>query len=1000
MNIVELPQNPEVNDEYVIGFVTYRWDGDKWVALTNGDHEGRIQVLESKVEALETSEAGSSNAINFRSFGGGVEKTASENVAAWDAAMAWFDTAGVTTRTLYIPGSVNGATYKIDRYLDMGDRNIKLLGDGSGSTIIDARIPDGVSVSDWVKRERWTPYYDPDNTLTWFYRGALLGGTLERTSLGKPATALSKGDDTFQLETLGQDINIGDVLLLDEQVEYGWGNVHGIYNGEVITNPDNPNEWLFYVRKNTLTGELVEPFTIAKTDILTSRPHSDLRKWRNMDSTVATFNCQGTNPIVPVQPKAYLQNATAGGSWGFANSVSDLDLSWQRSTCLSNRPQYHRAEFVEVRLYNDTVGVVPFKYLRDKYSQDTNVWKVKMANINIKGITVLGIDDRTVGGSTKDVLPAVFMSQVRGTFEDFHVKSATQINWQLYASKDVYITNCEAGQWTYQSPHTNNHYGLQANGENIKVVGGKYHAMKHGIDFGNPFTPNPEGSPINRDCTVYGAEILGNYNFAYALHGNSENITTQNCNIFGGVTFGGRGNRFLDNNIYPNRDGTAYYPSELVDANHIIDGDTLYPITAGGNTSNALIDCGGGGIRGFLGGMEDGGEFIIRNVKAKWGRTSEYYCYLGESISESECASAGGEWIEADPDTGRPAFCWFRNPPETEGECELINGDWRQGGFNLLAITNRGASVDNIDIIIEDCVFGCEGRYNYLVINNNDDNNGRGYKFGNGVPFNSVKIKNSKIDKGGFFIEKQNNINISGVDVSKASYYSLWLQDCTGKVVLEDFNSDLSGRAGIIQLSSDGSKIDELVLDRVSITRPNQFGFGNGITTDSALSITATRNVKIKDTHSEITETGSDSNIVPIRITGADTLKFFGDCSSVKEGVPVGYVSSSATDVLYDKGMNISTFATKAADFTVESGGVYDVGGGVVANLTATNIPNHATALLLDRDREWTATPATIRGTATAKINGVAGDFQLEVAGKRVRLEWSQSDGSWYTEVE
>lgn len=52
-NIVDYPDNPPVGQEVTIGATIKRWDGEKWVNKSFGNHELRLQDLEARVAALE-----------------------------------------------------------------------------------------------------------------------------------------------------------------------------------------------------------------------------------------------------------------------------------------------------------------------------------------------------------------------------------------------------------------------------------------------------------------------------------------------------------------------------------------------------------------------------------------------------------------------------------------------------------------------------------------------------------------------------------------------------------------------------------------------------------------------------------------------------------------------------------------------------------------------------------------------------------------------------------
>lgn len=155
-NTISYPSNPYVGQEKTVGATVKRWDGEKWVNKSFGNHELRLQKTEHALE-LKIFQSQTDNLTKISTFAGGVGivyevrrtsdnslatiysdkdgvtkivQNGTANVSNGDAEAMFYIAGGdytVTINAISSGFSVSGATVNYYSILDAGDVNLKLL---------------------------------------------------------------------------------------------------------------------------------------------------------------------------------------------------------------------------------------------------------------------------------------------------------------------------------------------------------------------------------------------------------------------------------------------------------------------------------------------------------------------------------------------------------------------------------------------------------------------------------------------------------------------------------------------------------------------------------------------------------------------------------------------------------------------------------------------------------------------------------------------------------
>lgn len=653
------------------------------------------------------------------------------------------------------------------------------------------------------------------------------------------------------------------------------------------------------------------------------------------------FNLGTTNPDL-VPGDVLLIRDVNDYTFGNFRNVTDGsgNVIWNESTTNSDRPYYHASELSVVRVISQTAGfegdVFPYKFLRDDYTAaDTEIYKLEMSEIHISGSgKITGINDTSPSPINpapspvnREVVPAFLIDQCTGSMRDITVEKCSQMNVILNSCVGFKVHNSTVQQFTYSTPADNLHYGIQVSGcEDVIISDSFISAMKHAVAIGGS---DPMAS-VNRDVIVHNCVLKSNYSYAADLHGNTEFCVYHDNTIIGGMVFSGTNNASRNNIISPNYDGVAYYVSELVTTEHVIDGDTLVDVGANAS-SHGVISIGGNSVRGITAAMREGGTFIIRNLKVKWNKQITGICDITNLNSDqAACEAAGGTFVPEDVLLGTPSYCVIDRPTD-QLTCEAapFNGTWNTGGYNLLAIRNRGYAGDDVEFIISNISFDTDASYNYTYVDNLPDNEGRGWYQGiEGVPIKSITVDTANINKGGFSIRSVKNVILKNVRVRNAARRGIELRDIEDYLELNDVEVFGSGNSGIIHNNDlrdqTTERLAKAVLINVRSYDNNKLGIASpSRDADAAISLRHIDTVIYRDNYGSINSPDAiKPNNVAVSIRFCNTLWFEGNNRSEFKGVEEGFTFTNMDQIYMSNNMN-----------AVESSGVFEGYRGVIHNV-------------------------------------------------------------------
>lgn len=137
-------------------------------------------------------------------------------------------------------------------------------------------------------------------------------------------------------------------------------------------------------------------------------------------------------------------------------------------------------------------------------------------------------------------------------------------------------------------------YGIAiANSQTIKVNGGDVYSRRHAISTGGDAQP---GAVPCRDIRVTNMTLSNDIEsgtHCADFHGNTEDSSYSNCEIYGGATWQGKNNGFIDCRIGSLKTGVCILAAEILGGNHFARGCSFHTVTNPRPSNRAIIDVGG-----------------------------------------------------------------------------------------------------------------------------------------------------------------------------------------------------------------------------------------------------------------------------------------------------------------------------------------------------------------------------------------------------------------------
>ncbi len=255
--------------------------------------------------------------------------------------------------------------------------------------------------------------------------------------------------------------------------------------------------------------------------------------------------CAGALSSVPdlsVSPSAGAVALTFGSAHGLVNNDVFIIYNPTDSSFNAARTYYRAGEYCRVNRAPTTSTVQLWSPLYAGYTAaNVDIYKMAANQVSISDLTV-------IAPSSGSIRPLRLRLASRVRIGDVRCYGSDYVGIELDRCYDVEIR----GSDLYEQPATYaDEYGLSiGNCQDVRVIGGSYHAGRHCISIGgDDFT----GVVPNRNIRVIGATLKNDQASlapAADVHGNCQDVEYQNCTIYGGGSFGGLDNAYLNCRFY------------------------------------------------------------------------------------------------------------------------------------------------------------------------------------------------------------------------------------------------------------------------------------------------------------------------------------------------------------------------------------------------------------------------------------------------------------------
>lgn len=191
------------------------------------------------------------------------------------------------------------------------------------------------------------------------------------------------------------------------------------------------------------------------------------------------------------------------------------------------RAYYRAGEFAEVQKVTGSVLTVR-RPLYASYAPGLQVLKVTPTFFGAEGLTILGGDDQAA-------YPLQIRFGVGIQLREVELLGSSNAALALFKCYDAALFGVRAIARASEAPFGTSYGLVIANCQNVNVIGGRFHAYRHGIAIGG----DDVLSVPNRNILIEGARVSSQINRAADIHGNSEWVVYRNCTLEGGAMFSG-----------------------------------------------------------------------------------------------------------------------------------------------------------------------------------------------------------------------------------------------------------------------------------------------------------------------------------------------------------------------------------------------------------------------------------------------------------------------------
>ena len=238
------------------------------------------------------------------------------------------------------------------------------------------------------------------------------------------------------------------------------------------------------------------------------------------------------------------------------------DYSWNRE-----RSYFRKGEFCEI-LASGRTSAELVDPLNDDYGMGCRLLLMDMVQCEITGICIRVLDR----GGIINMVPLRLCNARNSLVRDVKAEGSNNAQIEIKSSRNVLLDHICADYICAEN--SGNSYGVMiANSEFIHVTNSTLRALRHGMAIGG----GAEGAcVINRHITVNNSTISSYITTGADIHGNSQFVAYQACEIFNGIDFAGSDITVNNCNFYTSTRKLWAVSFNLADGTATIKGNHFY----------------------------------------------------------------------------------------------------------------------------------------------------------------------------------------------------------------------------------------------------------------------------------------------------------------------------------------------------------------------------------------------------------------------------------------
>ena len=397
-----------------------------------------------------------------------------------------------------------------------------------------------------------------------------------------PARSLaSEGLATYLTEVTDTDLGLWEnkeVLTLEMAGGYvGLANNSPSWQALLNTNPasidfDNPGTYAFLA--SSIHSQSVKITSAPGVIIDCTDPSYTGSYWTQFEGSIEQIENLSVSPTIG-ETQVTFASAPSLSTGDVFIIWNPTDFSWS-----GFRSNYYAGEYCEVEEISSNDAILKNNLYDSYVFGDVNIYKLNSITVDIEGLKI-------IGSTSANLINLVHNRGSSINCEIEHVNNSC-----LSISRCYDVT--ASGLTINNEGDGGDDYGVSiGNSQNIKISQSTIYSRRHSVTTGGG---SNDGAVPCRNIVISGSTLKNSTQTSVHnadFHGNTEDSQYIDCKIYGGVTWQGKNNGYVNCRIHPTSLGVVVTSAEILGGDFYLRGCDIYTTANPQTSSKGVIDIGG-----------------------------------------------------------------------------------------------------------------------------------------------------------------------------------------------------------------------------------------------------------------------------------------------------------------------------------------------------------------------------------------------------------------------